>query len=492
MMKEGVILKIKIDHVTNSSSESFGIVIIDTTATMVATGAASTMISVAKNAVFGDAEKIAKEVAEAAAKDAEFQSQAHIEGYTEAERILDEEIKSIDNEMAELKAQWEESNKTADQSDPGTAIINKQYEEYIEYLESQKQQKDYEKYVIEVNKAEKQAEIEAKDEWINQRQVDMIAIKEEQALLKATLSGYGKAGFDTKDIEFRIKQLAEREKELSKTLSENNASIDYVPRDRGEIGPGAEFKKIVDEYNAEKKQLEQQITKADALKKSELEAKMQKLNKEMEDAANSANNWDMLTSATEWIQYGADMAVEGLSHVTGPAGQQIKLAYKAGKNIAGGMGEGMADPKNAGKHLAKGFIGAATEVVKDKLGSENPFSSAIVNTANEAAQGALDAEIQGKDPYEGALKGGFKGAVDAATDLGLDKIKSKIPIPKGSSVDVHDYSLGKIYNNNPLTKGLTKTIIREGTGDKVKDKIKSTFVDSYGKATGYVDAKVGG
>ncbi len=67
-------------------------------------------------------------------------------------------------------------------------------------------------------------------------------------------------------------------------------------------------------------------------------------------------------------------------------------------------------------------------------------------------------------------------------------MKDKIPIPKGSSVDVHDYSLGKIYNNNPLTKGLTKTIIREGSGDKVKDKIRSTFVDSYGKATGYVDA----
>lgn len=480
-------MKIKIDHVTNSSSESFGIVVIDTAATMVSVGAASAMISAAKAAVFGDAKKIADEIADAVAKDADMQNAAHIEGYTEAEKILDQEIKNIDQEISDLKAQWEESNKTADPDDPGTANLKKQYEEYIEYLESQKQQKDYEKYVIEVNKAEKQAEIEAKQEWVKQRQVDMIAVKEEQALLKATLGGYGKAGFDTKDIEFRLKQLAEREKELSKTLAENDASIDYVARDRGEIGPGAEFKKIVDDYAREKEKLTKEMEKANEEKYKQLQEKMIKLNQEMDEAAKSASRWDMATKAVEGVQYGADMAVEGLSHVTGPAGQQIKLAYKAGKNIAGGMGEGMADPKNAGKHLAKGFIGAATEVVKDKLGSENPFKSAIVNTANEAAQGALDASIKNQDVLEGALKGGFKGAVDAATDVGLDKIKSKIPIPKGSSVDVHDYSLTKIYNNNPLTKGLAKTVIREGTGDKLKDKIKGTFVDEYGKATGYVD-----
>lgn len=488
-------MKIKIDHVTNSSSESFGIVVIDTAATMVSVGAASAMISAAKAAVFGDAKKIADEIADAVAKEADLQNAAHIEGYTEAEKILDQEIKNIDQEISDLKSQWEESNKTADPDDPGTANLKKQYEEYIDYLESQKQQKDYEKYVIEVNKAEKQAEIEAKQEWVKQRQVDMIAVKEEQALLKATLGGYGKAGFDTKDIEKRLEQLGEREKELSKTLAENDATIDYVARDRGEIGPGAEFKKIVDKYASEKQRLADEMEKAAkeanekarAEKYKALQEKMIKLNAEMEAAAKSAGRWDMATKAAEGVQFGADMAIEGLSHVTGPAGQQIKLAYKAGKNIAGGMGEGMADPKNAGKHLAKGFIGAATEVVKDKLGSDNPFKSALVNTANEAAQGALDASIKNQDVLEGALKGGFKGAVDAATDMGIDQIKSKIPIPKGSSVDVHDYSLGKIYNNNPLTKGLAKTVIREGTGDKLKDLVKGTFVDQYGKATGYVD-----
>lgn len=485
--KEGKSLKIKIDHITNSSSESFSIVIIDTAATMVATGAAMAMISAAKAAVFGDAQKMAEEIADAVAEEAQLQNAAHIEGYTEAEKILSEEIRAIDDEISTLKAQWELSNKTADPNDPGTAKLTKQYEEYLEYLESQKHQKDYEKYIIEVNKAEKQAEMEAKQEWVKQRQIDMIALKEEQSLLKASLKGYGSAGFDTRDIELRLEQLGLREQELTKTLTEHDASIDYIARDRGAIGPGSDFKRIVNAYKNEKQKLAKEMEKADEAKYKALQIKMSKLEREMEEAATSAGRWDMATKAVEGIQYGADMAVEGLSHVTGPAGQQIKLAYKAGKNIASGMGEGMADPKNAGKYLAKGFIGAATEVVKDKLGSENPFKSAIVNTVNEGAQGAIDASIQNKDVLEGALKGGFKGAVDAATDLGLDKVKAKIPIPKGSSVDVHDYSLSKIYNNNPLTKGLTKTIIREGTGDKLKDKIKGTIVDEYGKATGYVD-----
>lgn len=114
---------------TNSSSESFGIVVIDTAATMMSVGAASAMISAAKAAVFGDAKKIADEIADAVAKEADLQNAAHIEGYTEAEKILDQEIKNIDQEISDLKSQWEESNKTADPDDPGTANLKKQYEE---------------------------------------------------------------------------------------------------------------------------------------------------------------------------------------------------------------------------------------------------------------------------------------------------------------------------------------------------------------------------
>ncbi|NSW91871.1 MAG: hypothetical protein HPY74_14580 [Firmicutes bacterium] len=479
-------MKIKIDFVTNSSSESFGIVLVDTASTLIATGAITVMANAVKEMLIGDTVDVAEKIAEAVGQEAEYQSKAIMEGYSEAEKNLEEERKSLASQLEEIKKQWEESEKTADKKDPGYEKLKAQYDEYMKYLENEIKQKDYEKYLIQVEKAEKQAELESKNEWIRQRQVDYIAVKEERALLEATLKGYGEKGYNVKDIEERLKQLDEREKELGKTLAENNASIEYTARDRGVIGPGAEFDKIQKEYMRKKAEIEFAKALADREKRAQLELAMKQAEEEFQEAMKAAARWDLATKAAEGVQFGADMAIEGLSHVTGPAGQQIKLLYKSGKSIASGMGEGMADPKNAGKHLAKGFIGAVTEVAKDKFG-ENPFKSAIVNVANEGAQGALDAGIKGEDVLTGGLKGLGKGVIDSAADAGLDKIKSKLPIPKGSSVDVHDYSLGQIYNNNPLTKGLTKTVIREGVGDKTKDFIKETIVDNLGKTIGVVD-----
>jgi hypothetical protein len=84
-------------------------------------------------------------------------------------------------------------------------------------------------------------------------------------------------------------------------------------------------------------------------------------------------------------------------------------------------------------------------------------------------------------------KGLTKGVFNVGTDKGLDAIKGKLPIPKGSSVDVHDYSVNKVLNNNPLTKGIIKTGIREVGGSKIKDAIKEGIVDKVGKEGGFVD-----
>jgi chemotaxis protein histidine kinase CheA len=491
-------MKVKIDFVTNSSSESFGIVAVDTVSTIIATGGLTVMVNAAKDLLIGDATDIAREVAEAVKKEAEFQTEAVMEGYSEAERIIERERVEIQSEIDHYKQQWEESDKTADKTDPGYDKLKKEYEEYIEYLENGLKQKEYEKHVIQVEKAEQQAQAEAKDEWIKQRQVDLIAAKEEKALLQATHKGYGSKGFDVKDIEQRLKQLEAREKELTQTLQANDAMIDYKARDRGVIGPGAEFEKMAKEFDKQKRESETATGLADAKKRAELEAKMAKLEAEQAEAMRSASRWNMATKAAEGVQFGADVAIEGLSWVTGPVGKKIKTAYGALKNVGSGLGEGMADPKNAGKHLAKGFAGAATEVAKSVFGDgkvSSNMKSALANMANEATQGALDASIGGEDGYgvmEGALKGVGKGALDSVTDFGLDQatkaipnsIKSKIPLPKGSSVDVGDFNVSQIYNNNPLSKGVIKTVVREGLGSKGKDAIKGALVDGVGAPLG--------
>lgn len=66
-------------------------------------------------------------------------------------------------------------------------------------------------------------------------------------------------------------------------------------------------------------------------------------------------------------------------------------------------------------------------------------------------------------------------------------LKGKLPIPKGSSVDVGNFSVKQVLNNNPLTKGHAKTMTREVVGNKLKDTIKDSMVNEAGKQGGFAD-----
>ncbi len=464
-------MKVRIDFVTNSSSESFGVVVVDTIATISATGAALVMIESAKQALMGDTAKVAKELAEAVAKDASQQQQNTLDAYSEAEKIISDELGKLQNEMSDLAKQWEESDKTADKTDAGYDNMKQQYEDYLNYLKNQIQFKEYEKYMAEVEKAEQQAAIESKNEWISQRQTDMIAVKEEMSLLQATAKGYGNQGYDTKDIQDRINQLQQREKELAGVLKANNAEFDYTAKERGDIGPGAEFDKLTKAFEKKRAEMDIAIGLADEIRRKELKASMAAAEAEYEKQMASAGRWDLATKAAEGVQFGADLAVEGLSHVTGPAGKSIKLAYTAGKAAAEGVGEGLADPKNAGKHLAKGIANAVTEVVKDAL-DDSPFKKAAVSVANSAFQGGMDSMAEGKDFSEGLKSGALDGVVDNVLEAGIDKLANKLPIPKGSSVDVSDFSVSQVINNNPLAKGIIKTGARENAMNELKGSLK--------------------
>lgn len=491
-------MKVKVDFVTNSSSESFGIVAIDTAAAIVATGGLMVMANSARNMLPGGASEAARAVAEAVRQDAEWQEQAVREGYTEAEKMIHSERRELEQELDQFRQMWAESNKTADKDDPGYTRLSQQAEEYESYLKQAIEQKDYEQYIIQKDKAEAEAAIEAKSEWNRQRQVDLIAAKEEKALLQATLKGYGSAGMDVTAIEDRLAQLGRREAELTDVLRANDALIDYTPRDRGVIGPSEEMKRLVEDQ--QKRQAELQKTQAvtDMKKRAEMEERQRKAEQQQRDAAASASRWDYLTKAVEGIQFGADVLVEGLSYVTGPAGQKVKLAYEAGKNVASGLGEGMADPKNAGKHLAKGFAGAATEVAKSRFKDgklSSNFKSAMADMFNGAAQGSLDAGIAGGDwaDIAGAgLQGVGSSALDSLVDHGLDQVKGvlpksvseKLPFSRGTTADASDLTIGQIYNNNPLSKGLARIVGREGVSSYTKDTIK-------GQLTGLVNEPLG-
>lgn len=504
-------MKIKIDFVTNSSSEVFGIV--------AGSAAAAAGISVILEALFkacrdqsekeeyaedsldgyrevvnapSDAEDIAKTIADAALADARRQEDIIKNSYTEAEKALDTVESEYQKEFDEYKSAWEESEKTADKTDPGYDEFKQRYEEYMKYLQEQIDGIKEQREIIEAEKAETLAGIAAKDAWIEQRQVDLIAIKEEKAVLEAVVKGYDLPGYNTDAVKERLKQLNEREAELTKTLEENNASIDYTPQSRGEIGPSKESKDLTDQIAAERKAFEEASKEATAEKKKQLEAEMEKNIAEYKAAMKTGDRFAMAEKAAEGVVFGADVAVEGLAYVTGPAGQKVKLAYKAGKALGTGVGEGMADPKNASKHLAKGLLNAGTEVIKDKLGDDNPWKKAAVNVLNEGTQGAIDSSIKGEDITKGAFKGAIKGAVDAGIDEGLDKLKNKLNnkfFSPDTPLDHSNVDAGSLFNGNPLAKDIAKGTIRGAIENKGKDIVKDALVSEIGERTGFIDKK---
>jgi len=496
-------MKIKVDHVTNSSSEAFGVVIADSALVI---GAGLTLAALFKGCSMskesqsdygdyvepvetGNSQAMADAIAKGVMEDAQKQEQIVKDAYDEAGKALDDAQKALNSELDAVQKQWETSESSADKSDPGYEELKQQYTDYMDYLKSQIKNTQLEKEAIEAEKLAKAAEIDSKSEWVKMNQNDYIAVKEEKAMLEAVAKGYNVPGYNTDAVKQRLEQLNQREKELSKVLKENNADFDYQAKDRGEIGPSKESLELTEKIRKEKEEFKAASEKADANKRLELEKKMQKNIEEMKKANASAHNWDLATKAAEGVQWGADAAIEGLSHVTGPAGKTIKTIYGATKEVASGVGEGMADPKNAAKHLAKGILNSASSVISDKFGdSEKPWQQAATSILNDGLQAGLDASIKGESVTDALGKGLTKGVVDAGVGKTLDAIKGKLPIPKGSSVDVHDYGVGKVLNNNPLTKGIIKTGVREnlvsGVQDKIKDQIVDTAADKGGFKTG--------
>lgn len=500
-------MKIKIDFVTNSSSEVFGIV--------AGSAAVAAGISVALEALLSacrsqsdndeyaggsldgyrevvdapsDVEDIAKTIAEAALEDARRQEDIIKNSYTEAEKALNAVEAEYQKEIEEYKSAWEESEKTADKTDPGYDEFKQRYEEYMKHLQEQIDGINEQREIIEAEKAETLAGIEAKDAWVEQRQVDLIAVKEEKAMLEAVAKGYDTPGYNTDAVKERLKQLNEREAELTKTLEGHNASIDYTPQSRGEIGPSKKSRDLTEKIAAERKAYEEAIKTANAEKKKQIEAEMEKNIAEYKAAMKTGDRFEIAEKAAEGVVFGADVAVEGLAYVTGPAGQKVKLAYKAGKALGTGVGESMADPDNASKHLAKGLLNAGTEVIKDKLGDDNPWKKAATNVLNEGAQGALDSSIKGKDITEGALKGMLKGAVDAGIDEGLDRIKGAIVLPD-TPLDHSNVDVGSLFNGNPLAKDIAKGTVRGAIEGKGKDVVKDALVGEIGERAGFIDKK---
>lgn len=509
-------MKVRSEFVTNSSSTSFGASFGDALIALLLGLGLSGMEcggdnsnSGSKNEGGGSSSSDAEmdSVLAAAAQAAQDAANQMAQGQDAADalvnNILGEEGAKLDAQNAKLEAeidaytkQWQESQATADKTDPNYETVNKQYQDYIDYLKGQKDLVAAQKYELQVAQAQKAAEDAAKTDWVKQQQEDLVQTLEQKSFLQAVANGYGKQeGYDIGKVQSQLDALNQREAAIRGTLQANKIDFDYTAKSRDDIGPSKDILDLKAKHEAKMQQLQNEINaekevrnnaRRDALIK-EREWQEKVFNQQMSKAA----FFNGLTKGAETIQKAADVGVEALSHVTGPAGKYVKGIYKFSKGVAGGVGEGMANG-NYGENIAKGIVKGASDVakdvIKDKYGQK---AQNIYIAVSEPGKAVINSVIEGKTSAGDITSAATTGAIKGISEVGVNVITDKLPtatLPKGfdasdTSVkdagknmlsDIKKVLAGEIPKTpNPFCQGLAKGTFKGGA-DAVKDYLKGT------------------
>lgn len=115
-----------------------------------------------------------------------------------------------------------------------------------------------------------------------------------------------------------------------------------------------------EEIRIEQRQIEEM-----EVRKKEIQENMKESEKEASRQKSWANFWDWMSYGAEKVQSGADLGVDVLSNVTGPAGQNIKKIYTVTKDLSKNMSEGYASGTGVWEGAKKGAAEAATDLVLD-------------------------------------------------------------------------------------------------------------------------------
>jgi hypothetical protein len=327
---------------------------------------------------------------------------------------------------------------------------------------------------------------------VKQQQQDLIQVAEQKSYLEAVAKGYGaEKGYNIDEVKTRLKQLEQRENELKNTLKANDAEINYTPRERDPIGPDVESKRLQEEYRARKQALEEEAAQAKADRKRELEEEQSWLEKDMKNKANQAAVWNMLTKGAEYTKWGADIGVNILEKVTGPAGKMIKEVYDVATPMAEATGEAISlidkesinDPFKLGediaKEMVKGSMNSATNFISNKLGGDEAkgllgetgqkVAGHIFTVGSEGLKGAAEAALDGEDIVDGAIGGAMGGTLDAATSEILDGLIPEGEIPEG--VNMGKWGAKDFADDVLKSNGFGREAIKEGLKDEMRDQL---------------------
>lgn len=452
----GYKMKIRKDFVTNSSSTSFGAATANgfISAIISALGLSSAMA--ASDAADGFSEE--NQSKGLSGPDRDFDPDELIQSDLDYE----DKVSRLDEEISAYEKEWQETKETLDDRD--YEDVKKQYEEYIDYLSDKKEEAGVVEFERQVEALNKEAEKEYKNEWIQRQKDDLKNTRDQIEMIEATIKGYGGENYDISQAKSQLEMYKSKEKDLSKTLKKEGIDFDYQAPEREPIGPSQvisdKMKEIDRAYEKAMKAIENE--KKDRKKKEIIRRNMDAWRESSKASLKYSNTADNYLKTAEVVQTGADIGVDALEKVTGPAGKTIKKVYVASKGVAGGLGEAYADPANASTHIAKGIVKGGGDLAKTFAGdADKKLLEEGIGLVSEVSQGAIDSYQKGESVVKGMGKGVKNTLVDVIVDRGMGKI-----LPDNArEIDFGEYTGKEIYNGivkgNPTIKDFLKENFKE-------------------------------
>ena len=437
-------MKIRTGFVTNSSSTSYGIAIVESILVSIMAGGGAAMICAVEELANGG------------------EGVPSGGGSDPREKTMDPGDLELVQEIEHYQQEWEDLQRTLDPDDPSYEEARQEYADYIDHLENRLEWREYDRYTEEVERFEQEARRQAEQQWIQERQRDLEQVLEQQSFIEATRQGYGSEGFDVREHNRQLENLAQRERELRNILRENDADIDYTPRERDPIGPSDELLEI----RREREEELQRLREAAEAERQALEERRQAIREatrqaqiEFEEAERSGNRWHWATRFAELVKFGADVGVDVLATLTGPAGKKVKMAYTGLKEVGTGIGESIAEGGNVVDNVGRGLVRGGSNIIKDKLGDKDRYgryAQGAYTVASETVGGMYGAYRDGESMVDGAMTGALQGGISAAgsglTDYYLPGYNP--------GVDLSDSPLSQVPGNlvrEAASQGLKRT-----------------------------------
>lgn len=189
----------------------------------------------------------------------------------------------------------------------------------------------------------------------------------------------------------------------------------------------------------------------------------------------AAERYEYAEATAGAVETIADVAIDGLANVTGPAGKGIRAGYKVIKGVAGTAAEDGISVSS----LASGAVKGGADALNDFV--DNPLAKAGITVSSEVISGAISNGVKGAK--EGLADGISKAVMDNVTDRigGFGNEMSVMNLKNGKvriAVKSGDKWIGKVLSQNSANKFVNKKFMGQATQSMAK--LTGSALDEFG------------